>query len=181
MNMDDLLNALNQGAAAPGAGDQPDMGSLLGGLLGGAGASPGAGGDPLSGLLGGLLGGQGSSGFTTAGSGSPLDALIQPLAQKLGISPEIASTVVTFLMNALISGKMAGRSETATTTGIDLGDAIAGFGGSKAPRASAANSRLAQELSQETGLDQKTAAASIDEFVNLLGGPAGIDRLRGGR
>jgi hypothetical protein len=130
--------------------------------------------------LGGLLGGgQGNAGFATSGSGSPLDALVMPLAQKLGIAPEIASIVVTFLMNALVSGKMAGRSAAAETTGMDLGDAIAGFGSSRATRSGAANNQLVQELSQETGLDEKTAAASIDEFVNLLGGPESLDRLVG--
>lgn len=177
MNMDDLLQALGQASGSQGAGSsQPGLGSLLGGLQGNG---AGTGGDPLAGLLGGLLGGdQGNAGFTTSGSGSPLDALIMPLAQKLGISPEIASIVVTFLLNALVSGKMAGRSRETAATGMDLGDAVAGFGSNKTARSGAASNQLALELSQETGLDQETAARSIDEFVNLLGGPEGLERLR---
>ncbi len=181
MDMNDLLNALNQASGAQGAGgEQPDLGSLLGALGGGAQG----GGDPLAGLLGGLLGGGQTGAGPIAGSGSPLEALIRPFAEKLGLSPQMAGMVVTFLMNALLSGKMAGRGGAAAPTGpagMDLGDAIAGFGGSKPTRSSAAGQSLAQQLSQETGLDEQTAARSIDEFVNLLGGQQGIDRLLGAR
>jgi len=195
MNMDDLASALNSSTAKPQskpqarnsqpAGGQPDLGSLLGmlggggqeqgggqpdlgSLLGMLGGGGGQGGDPLSGLLGGLLGG-GQQG------GGPFDALAEPLAKKLGISPQIASAVVMFLANALLAGKAGNRSGGAADLNQVLGMVDGGQVDSKALR----SNQLVQDLSQQTGLDQQTAARSIGAVVDMLGGQQGLEALLG--
>lgn len=237
MDMDDLLKALSEGQVGQpgGGGERPDLGSLLGALLAGQGggqpdlgallgalgggpAGGQGGGQPdLSALLGGMGGGAPSGGLGMQGSGNPLvDMLTRPLAEKLGISPQVAGMVLMFLLNALLSGKLAqagpatgakprpsgasgakpkpstGAQPRPVRTGepssegsMDLGSAIAGFGGAPKPafssRSSAAGdaSPLAQELSQQTGLDPQTAQRSIEEFINLLGGPDTVWRFGG--
>ncbi len=158
-----LLGMLGGGGQQQGGG-QPDLGSLLG-MLGGGG---GQGGDPLSGLLGGLLGG-GQQG------GGPFDALAEPLAKKLGISPQIASAVVMFLANALLAGKAGNRSGGAADLNQVLGMVDSGQVDSKALR----SNQLVQDLSQQTGLDQQTAARSIGAVVDMLGGQQGLEALLG--
>ncbi|MCS6842758.1 MAG: hypothetical protein NZ528_00305 [Caldilineales bacterium] len=223
-----LLGAMGGGSAGGQGGGQPDLGALLGAMGGGSpgGSAEGLGG--LGSLMGMLGGGAPSGGLGMQGSGNPLvDTLVRPLAEKLGISPQAAGMVLAFLLNALLSGKLAqagaqakptagskARASSAAgkpqpTTGakpksaaaakprpapagqpstegsMDLGSAIAGFGGSpkratsSRSGAAGAASPLAQELSQQTGLDPQTAQRSIEEFINLLGGPDAVKRLGG--
>lgn len=220
-----LLGTLGGGPAGGQGGGQPDLGALLGAT--GGGSAEGLGG--LAGLLGMLGGGAPAGSPGTQGSGNPLvDMLARPLAEKLGISPQVAGMVLMFLLNALLSGKLAqAGAQAGPATGakprpsgasgakpkpaagakpkpaagaqprpartdepsgggsMDLGSAIAGFGGAPKPafssRSSAAGdtSPLAQELSQQTGLDPQTAQRSIEEFINLLGGPDAVRRFGG--
>lgn len=206
-----LLGALGGGPAGGQGSGQPDLGALLGAT--GGGSAEGLGG--LAGLLGMLGGGAPSGSLGAQGSGNPLvDMLARPLAEKLGISPQVAGMVLMFLLNALLSGKLAqagpatgakprpssasgakpkpaagaqprpARTDEPSGGGsMDLGSAIAGFGGAPKPafssRSGAASdaSPLAQELSQQTGLDPQTAQRSIEEFINLLGGPDAVQRF----
>lgn len=205
MNMDDLMKALNQAggqqafksgqqSSSQQVGGQIDLGSLLGGLTAGGGPQGGgldlgsllggltAGGgsvqasDPLSGLLGGLLGGATGNG----GMGSPFDALAGPLAEKLGISPQIASMVIMFLANALLGSKSGSRSGAVNTDGAaDLNDVVTMLNSGQMDNKALQSNELVQGLSQETGLDQEMAARSIGALADMLGGPQGMQRLLG--
>ena len=180
MNMDDLMKALNQAGGEQGAksgqpsGGQPDLGSLLGGLMGGGGQQ---GSDPLMGLLGGLMGGGSAGGGI---GGSPFDALAGPLAEKLGISPQIASTVVMFLANALLAGKAGSRSGAVdTNAAADLGNAVKMVNSGQLNKEALQGNQLVQDLSKQTGLDQETAARSIGALAEMLGGQQGLEGLLG--
>lgn len=200
MNMDDLMKALNQagGQQAPKSGQQSggqvDLGSLLGALGGGGSAQGGGqmdlggllgalggggsaqGGDPLMGLLGGLMGGASSGGV----GGSPFDALAGPLAEKIGISPQIASMVVMFLANALLSGKAGSRSGAVNTnSAADLSDVVKMLNSGQVNSQALRSNQLVQDLSQQTGLDQETAARSIGALAEMLGGQQGLQNLTG--
>jgi hypothetical protein len=203
MNMDDLMSALNQagGQQAPKGGqpssgqqgsDQMDLGGLLGalgggsaqgggqmdlgGLLGALGGSSAQGSDPLMGLLGGLMGGGSSGGM----GGSPFDALAGPLAEKLGISPQIASMVVMFLANALLGGKAGSRSGAVdTNAAADLGDVVTMLNSGQIDSQALHSNQLVQDLSQQTGLDEQTAARSIGALADMLGGQQGLESLLG--
>lgn len=167
-----LLGMLGGGASAQGGG-QPDLGSLLG-MLGGGGQQ---GGDPMMGLLGGLLGG----GSATGGmGGSPFDALVGPLAEKIGISPQIASMVVMFLANALLGGKAGSRSGAVdTNAAADLSDVVQMLNSGQADSQTVHSNQLVRDLSQQTGLDEQTAARSIGALADMLGGQQGLESLLG--
>jgi hypothetical protein len=162
-----LLGMLGGGQA----GGQPDLGSLLG-MLGGG--QSGQGGDALGGLLGGLLGGGSGSG---AVSGGPLDALVGPLAKKLGLPPQVAGMVVMFLANALLAGQAGSRSGAAS--GSDLNDVMTMLDSGRMDSKALHNNQLVQDLSQQTGLDEQTAARSIGAVVDMLGGQQGLESLLG--
>jgi hypothetical protein len=128
-----------------------DLGGLLQGFLGGGGQSQaGAGG--LGGLESLLGGGQ-------AGASSPLSPIVQSLAQKFGLPPAVAQIVVTFVLGKLMSGQQQGK-------GMDLG-ALLGGG---VDRGQMESSGLAQELSQQTGLDIETSSKSLTAVFDMLGG-----------
>jgi hypothetical protein len=169
----DLGSLLGGGAPVQGGG-QPDLGSLLG-MLGGGGGQQG--GDPMMGLLGGLLGG----GSATGGmGGSPFDALVGPLVEKIGISPQIASMVVMFLANALLSGKAGSRSGAVdTNAAADLSDVVSMLNSGQADSQALHGNQLVRDLSQQTGLDEQTAARSIGALADMLGGQQGLEGLLG--
>jgi hypothetical protein len=197
MNIDDLANALSQSDAVPKgksrqpAGGQPDLGGMLG-MLGGGGQQGGSQPDlgSLLGMLGGggqqgggqldlgsLLGMLGGSGQQGGGMGGPFDALAGPLAEKLGLPPQIASAVLMFLANALLSGKAGSRSGAASND--DLGDLLGMLDSGRMDNQALRSNQLVQGLSQETGLDQETAARSIGAVVDMLGGQQGLESLLG--
>jgi hypothetical protein len=137
----------------------------LGGLLGALGGSSAQGSDPLMG--GGSSGGMG---------GSPFDAL----AEKLGISPQIASMVVMFLANALLGGKAGSRSGAVdTNAAADLGDVVTMLNSGQIDSQALHSNQLVQDLSQQTGLDEQTAARSIGAVVDMLSGQQGLESLLG--
>ncbi len=141
----------------------------LGGLLGALGGSSAQGSDPLMG--GGSSGGMG---------GSPFDALAGPLAEKLGISPQIASMVVMFLANALLGGKAGSRSGAVdTNAAADLGDVVTMLNSGQIDSQALHGNQLVRDLSQQTGLDEQTAARSIGAVVDMLSGQQGLESLLG--
>ncbi len=166
------------------------LGSLLGGQTSGSEPmggnqstnQPQAGGDLVSGLLGSLLGGQtGGTGMTTgsqagsnplmnlvsSGQNPVLNSLIAPvveqIAQKLGISPAIAMTVVTFAVHYLLSnhGNTLARGE-------DLSDVLQ----QHTDQRFLSSSGISKELANQTGLKPKVAANALSEVFNLLGAPS---------
>jgi len=191
----DVLSGLLGGGGAQnaqqGAGD---LGSLMGG-----GSTQGAqGGDVLGGLLGGLLGGgvpQGGQQMPTAQAGisshSFLAPIVDGLAQKLGLPPAIAEVVVSFALTQLLNSLMNRAS-----TGREVG--MQSFGGSQRSLQVAGDLQtedisqrfqsglaldaeylhsagLSQQLADQTGLDPKTAAASLEQAFQLLGTTPGSD------
>jgi hypothetical protein len=141
-----------------------DMGSLLGGLLGGGsgGASnTSSGGLDIGSLLGGLLGGGQSSAAASTSSNSPLAPIIDALAKKLGISPQIASVVVSLVLSKMAAGQTGSRG-----VGINL-DELAGNMG--------ASTGMVEELVQQTGLDHETASRSLTTALNMMGSQASSD------
>jgi len=173
--LDDIFKALLDGAqsqsqptqpqTSSGGGQQDMLAQLLQGALQGQ-QPPAHANQPenlagMSGLLGGLLGGMGGS------SPSQANPLIAPianmLAEKLNISPAIASTIVNFALTALLArGKRqpgAGRSGQAEAA-FDLDDIVNGD--------FAFSSGMAQQLAQQTGLPEQEAARSLQEAMVLL-------------
>jgi hypothetical protein len=190
-----LLGGLMGGGGAQGA--QQGAGDL-GGLMGGGGAQGAQGGDVLGSLLGGLLGGgvQGGQQTPTASAGISSHPFLAPivngLAKKLGLPPAIAEVVVSFALTQLLNSLM-NRASTGGATGMQS------FAGSQRAGEVAGDLQmedisqrfqsglaidtqylrsagLSQQLADQTGLDQKTAAASLEQAFQLLGSAPGSEQ-----
>ncbi len=167
------------GGSAQGGGD---IGDILGGILGGGaqgGAATQAGGG-IGGILGGILGG----GQANLGGHSFLGPIVDGLAKKLGLSPAIAQTVVAFAVSKLVPmllGRVAAPAQAQTAIqpqrteqaqGLDLDDLLERMGSGSRRQLSASYLRstgLAAELADQTKLDTKTAAKSLQEVLLALG------------
>ncbi|MGE5263999.1 MAG: hypothetical protein ACM3S0_11515 [Acidobacteriota bacterium] len=160
-----LLGGGMQGGT-PGAGGDP-LSAILGGLLGGGmlggmqGGTPGAGGDPLSAILGGLLGGGmqgGMAGAGALGNNAFLAPIVESIASKIGIPPEIAGTVISFALSQLMS-REGGSGQLAQMLGSR------GSVSQKYLR----DSGLASQLAAQTGMDNKTAVKSLQQVLQAFG------------
>ena len=153
-----LLGGLMGGGAAPGAGssdaDAGGLGGLLGGLLGGGSAGG------LGGLLGGLMGGGGAP-STFGGGGGAMLPFADTLAEKLGISPQMANTLIMGaigLLTASMAKKQSGRS--VDLAGVSDGDYIRSSG-------------VASRLSSQMGISEDDAVFGLQQAMGLMAAQAG--------
>lgn len=83
------------------------LGGMLGGLTGGGAAAPGGGGSSLGGLLGGLTGGGAAAPGAAPDGGGMVAMLATPVAQfvaqKTGLAPALAQTVVSAVLPKLLA------------------------------------------------------------------------------
>jgi len=204
----DLLGSILGGATQGGQGGPQqgqgglDLGGLLEAILGG-GAQPSAPtpmqpapssgglgglGDLLKGILG---GGMGAGGTSEAGLGSLLAPIANALAEKLGLPPQIAQMVITFVLGKLLSG-FAGQQgggmipapqavprgyqspQPQQPQGLNLDDLLERMGSPRGVEASYIQSTgMAEELAGYTGLDPAMATQSLVQAFNLIGGQMG--------
>ncbi|MEW5719475.1 MAG: hypothetical protein AB1817_12655 [Chloroflexota bacterium] len=165
--------APTEGAPAQGAGGDM-LGSLLGSMLGG-GAQPGtpaqgAGGDQISSMLGGLLGVDPSGGAAVIANNPIANGFVAPiveaLARKTGIAPGIAQVVVVFAINALLSGVM----QQGARQGFNSSELVEKLSsGEPVTQKYLKDSGLLADLTQQTGLSQKTASQSLQQVFQALG------------
>lgn len=150
--MDDLFNAMlsgNDKKEASGDDNAPDLDGMLQNLMGG----DAEGG--IAGLLGGLMG-------DPDGENPIADTVTNLLADRLGLSPDIARTVVSFVLEKVTGGNAPNAK------GFDLQNLMGNLDVS-----SLQQSGLAQELADKTGLNLDTAADSLQKVVQFLGGNEG--------
>jgi hypothetical protein len=160
-----------------GTSQQSDaMSDMLGSLLGGGGQSQ-TGGQQSG--LGGMMsllemftGAGGQSGISQSAMGNnPLMGLIQPLveplAKKLKISPELAMIVVSFVLQKMLAHHpTSGRDSTQ----FDLDDLFNQVGSTgKINPNMLQTSGMVEELSRVTGMDQATAAKSLNTAFTMVG------------
>ena len=125
----------------------------MGGLLGG-------GGGGMGGLLGGLLGGGGGA-STFGGGGGAMLPFADTLAEKLGISPQMANTLIMGaigLLTASMAKKQSGRS--ASLAGVTDADYIRSSG-------------VAARLSSQMGISEDDAVYGLQEAMGLMATQAG--------
>lgn len=177
--LNDIFNALASGASQTGGQSQAGgdmLSSVLGSLAGAASptapAQPGGGG--LLGMLGGLFGGQSSSApqaaanplmnMVSGGQNPMLNSLIQPvvdqISAKLGISPAIAMTVVTFAVHYMLTNH---GSKLAS------GQDISGLLQQHTSQDYLHSTGMSKELAKQTGMKPAAAANALSEVFNLLG------------
>ena len=168
-----LLGGQSSGASQ--SNSQDAMGQLIGGLLGGAqpastaSAANGAGsqsaglGD-MMGMLEGIIGG---SGQNTSAS-DPMMVMLQPfvnqLAQKMKISPAIATIVISFVVHKLLAHHpSSGRDSNQFNL-----DSLLSSG--SLSTSTLQSSGMVKELSQATGLNEQASTQNLDAAFSMLGG-----------
>ena len=176
--MTQLLGGLLGGQ---GGGQQDCMTQLLGGLLSGQTQNQATGqngqlGDAL-GMLEGLMGSGGAGqalGITNQGSnltaGDPVMQLLTPLvdelAAKTNIPPQIAVVVVSFVAHQLLSSHPASGRQSLVDV-PQLQQQLSSGQGVSHDYLHA--SGLVGQLVQQTGLDKNTAAKSLKTVFDMLG------------
>ena len=168
-----------------------DLASLLQGVLGGAEGLGGAAQAPASGAsgtggFGDVLGAVMGGGSSTMASDTFLAPIVNGLAEKLGLPPQIVQAVVAFVMGKLLGNRLqpgaaefqaSGPSRTASRQGTTLEDVRQKMNRrQRVTKKELRSSGLARELSTYTGLDRATAEASLQEVLNQLGGQLGAGK-----
>jgi hypothetical protein len=171
----DLLGGLlGGGGASTQSGDTSDMAGVLGGLMGGsaAGASSSGLGDLLGGLmggggssaggLGGLLGGlmgSGSDQMTFGGGGGASLPFAGTLAEKLGISEQMANMLIMgaigLLTSSLAKQRSSGRAGAVNYADLSDPDFIRSSG-------------VAGQLSGRMGISEDEAIYGLQQTMGLL-------------
>jgi len=179
MGMNDLLGALLGGGQGGDKGQDDNQGQndnpmddMIGGLLGSVLGGGSQGG--LGGLLGGILGGGSKGGAQGGGELSPLMApLANMMADKLGLSPQMAQTVMGFVL-----GKMAntpnpnqpGTRGAAPSGGLNLDNLLDQMNQGGVDKKFVKSQGLDKELAAQTGMDREQAAQSLEQVLNIFGG-----------
>lgn len=191
--MEDLFKVILGGTPTQPASNQPTgndpLINLLGSVLGGGQTAqfqqpqepanlPSAGG--FAGIINGIMGSGGSNSLTA----SLAVPIANALAKKLNLPPEIAQIVVTFVMGKLLSNAVGGPGASyAQSSGLTSQGRQGGFGledlllnmdgGQGFDTDYLQSTGMVEALSQKTGLDQETAAQSMQEVFALLNGQTG--------
>jgi hypothetical protein len=179
-----LLGGMLGGGGTPSGGQGAGgdaLGSLLGGLLGGGMSAqggmsmpsqqmPSAGADQISSILGGLLGTNVGGGAGAIANNPIANAFVAPiaeaLAKKTGMAPGIAQVVVVFGLTTLMSAATQKAAQKGFSPN-DLVNKLATDG--SVSQTYLKDSGLVAQLAQQSGLDQATAAKSLQQAFTALG------------
>lgn len=147
--------------------------NLLGTVMGSADQQPQNNPSQQSGGLGNMMGlletvmggGQGGS-----PANDPIMMLLKPfvtpLAKKANISPEIAMIVVSFVAHKLLAHHpTSGRDSNS----FNLDDMLQQIGSGRVDSNMLQNSGMVKEISAKTGLDEATAANTLNAAFNMMG------------
>jgi len=164
-DMSDLLGGLMGGSGgSAGSAGAGGLGALLGGLMGGGGSQSGAGG--LGGLLGGLLGGGGDPMSFGGGGGGMSLPFAGTLAEKLGISEQMANMLIMgaigLLTSSMAKNRSSGRGGQVDLNLVSDPDYIRSSG-------------VAERLSSQMGISEDDAILGLQQTMSLMaadGAPA---------
>jgi hypothetical protein len=186
MAMEDLMKALMQGASgAPqqqsGGGGGDALSQMLGGLMGGGQQGGGAPAVQMLGALEQIIGGQPGTGqplnanqgtAMNMGMNDPVMLLLQPvvnqLAAKANISPQIAMVVASIAIHYLLSS----HPSTPGTGRLDLGSVMQQLSSGNISQDTLHNSGMVQDVMQATGLSKPEAVKSLNATFGALGAHA---------
>lgn len=170
-----LLGGSGQASSQAGMGQSNAMAGMLDSLLGGSPSQMGGQQTGLSGLMSLLemftaAGGQSGLGQPAMAS-SPLTGLLQPLveplAKKLKIPPELAMVVISFVLQKLLAHHPTSGRDSTQFDLDDLFNQLSATG--KINPNILQNSGMVEELSRLTGLDQATATKSLNTAFTMVG------------
>lgn len=167
------IGGLMGGAQQGGGGG---LGSLLGGLLGGGQQGGGAAAGQLLNGLQQVIGGQPGSGNLPVGGGTmpaagdPIMMLLQPvvnqLAAKANISPQIAMVVASIAVHYLLQS----HPSTPGASPLNLGSVMQQLSsGGSIPQSQLESSGILNDVMQATGLNQTQATKTLNTTFTVLG------------
>jgi hypothetical protein len=176
--MSQMLGGLLGGGSQGGAGGDM-ISQVIGGLLGGQQSTGSAGAGPLLGGLQQILGGTpgtgqqlplGGSG-TTMASSDPIMTLLQPVvnnvAAKLGISPQMATLIASIALHYLVQSS----PNTPGASPLNLGNVMQSLSsGQGISPNTLQQSGIVNDVMRATGMDQQQAVRSLDTTFGALGG-----------
>lgn len=195
--MAQMLGGMLGGQSQGGAGGDL-ITEAIGSLLGGQQAAGGAGTGALLGGLQQILGGtpgtgqqlpMGGSGMPLGGS-DPLMTLLQPvvnnLAAKLGISPQLATLVASVALHYLVQSS----PNTPGASPLNLGSVMQALASGKSVSPTALQqSGMVNDVMQATGMTEEQAVRSLSTTFDVFGshltpvkqvrGAAGVKSARG--
>lgn len=182
MSMEDLFKSLAQTAvqAAGSPAGQSAISQLAGNLLGGNQTGTQQGGGQTGQMLGMLeqvIGGTPGSGNLTQGGGTmlaandPIMLLLQPivnqLATKAKIEPQIATVIVSLVVHYLLSNHpSSGRGSNS----LDLNGLLQQMTSGNINQNVFHDSGMVNDVMQATGLNKTQAVKSLDATFNVLSG-----------
>jgi hypothetical protein len=166
-----------QGQGAAGGGDL--VAQAIGGLLGGQQSSGGAGTGALLGGLQQILGGTPGTGqqlplgggSASLGANDPIMMLLQPvvnnLAAKAGISPQIATILASIALHYLLQSS----PNTPGASPLNLGSVMQTLAAGKGVSPTALQqSGMINDVMQATGMNEQQATRSLSTTFDVLGG-----------
>ena len=190
-----LMGGGQQGGAQP-SGGADMLGQVLGGLMGGGQqtAMPqqsGNSGDMLLGALQQIIGGQPGTGQPlplnqgnfNMNASSPVMMLLQPVvnqvAGKLNISPQIATVVVSIALHYLLSS----HPSTSPQAPMNLSNVMQQLSSGNISESTLRNSGMVNDVMQATGLNKQQALKTLDATFGAMGagvqGTANLKRSKG--
>jgi len=165
--------------AQPSGGGGNGIADLIGSLIGGGGGGgQQSSGNGIAELIGSMIGGG------STGNAQGISPIAQLLADKTGLSPMIAQAVVAFFIAKImefVGQRFMGGGQPALPQGapqeaapqsgggFDLDHLLSNINDEEAVNLHLSNSGMARELSSKTGLDEETAAQSLQTLVMLVG------------
>lgn len=202
--MQNLLEALLGGGRADGQAAERGagadiLGDLLGSILGGgtqARPAEASGGDPMADIIGTLIGGQSGDargngqlidmistimggGRQTAPGADAGNPMAEMLAEKFGISPQMAAAAVAFFTMWMVNRQRPaagsggsyrpGGATPSAEDDIDLDDLLDVMDDERALGRRLSHTGMPDELARRTGIDQRTATDSLAEIVKMIG------------
>ncbi len=180
MALDNLMKGLMQSGSDPqgqqGSGGDP-MSEALGGMMGG-GAPGGSASSQMLGALEGIIGGKPGTGkplpqnagnaANPAQAGGPAMSVVQPLAdrvaEKVGVSPQIATVVSSIALHYLLSSHPSSGAQSR----LDYGSTMQELKTGGLSPDTLKNSGMVNDVTQATGLDQNKAVRSLNTVFSTL-------------
>ncbi len=191
---------VQQQAPAQQSGGGDMLGQLVGGLLGGGAQQAGGyqqsyqptagnSGDMLLGALESIVGGQPGTGQALSmnqgnfnlGASSPVMMLLQPVvnqvAGKLNISPQIATVVASIALHYLLSS----HPSTSPNAPLNLGSVMQQMAAGGVSQGTLRNSGMLQDVMSATGLNKQQALQTLETTLGAMGaGVQGQANIRRG-
>jgi len=155
-----LGGLLGGGQQAQQSGGAAGVGQLLGGLQQIIGGTPGTGQQlPMGG------------GNLSMGAASPVMMLLQPvvtqLAEKAGVSPQIAMVVASIAVHYLVQS----HPNTPGASPLNLGNVMQTLSsGGRIDQKTLQSSGIVDDVVNATGMDQKKAVKTLNTTFDVLGG-----------